>query len=387
MKVLMISTDRKIFSEGSPARKRMIEYGALFDELAIVVLSNKGEVSVEIVDSIAHNTKAYPTNSGNRVVAIKDAFRVAEKVFKNSPTGSRWVVTVQDPFETGLVGFWLKKKFKLPLQIQVHTDLLNVHFSHTFLNNLRLIVARIVLPRADGIRVVSDRIKRSLIKDYRFSLSADKITVLPIFVDFDQIRNSAITVDLHQKYPQYRKIILMVARLVPEKNFKFAFKVFKKVLEKFPDTGLVIIGDGPDRAKIEQMAKDRNISKNVKFDGWQNNLGTYYKTADVFLSTSFYEGFGMAIVEALSAGLPVVSSSVGVVVQALNSLNGTACQYFDTECFVKRVEHFLGLESRAEIGATDFSRFTTTNKDTYLCNYRLAIEDAYLAANLGARKE
>lgn len=374
-RVLMISTDRKIFANNSPVRERMIEYGSIFDELNIVVLTKRGEIATKTPVHLSPKVRAWATESSGRLSAIKDAFKVGEQILNSATSLNFWVITTQDPFETGIVGRRLKKKFKLPLQIQVHTDLLNVHFARDPLNNLRFIVARQVLKSADGIRVVSRRIKRSLIDDYRFAIPTEKISVLPIFIDLEKIRSAPVSVDLHKKYPQFEKIVLIASRLAKEKNLGFALKVFKKLLKQVPKAGLVIVGDGRERTRLEKKAKNMGVSASIKFEGWQENLATYYQTADVFLTTSLYEGFGLTIIEAIASGLPVVSSNVGIASQALTSVNGSVCDYRDADCFVHRLWNFL-LAGRFEPGTGDinFSRIMTTDKTDYLRKYQQALE-------------
>ncbi|MFA6536505.1 MAG: glycosyltransferase [Candidatus Paceibacterota bacterium] len=374
-RVLMISTDRKIFDNNSLVRERMIEYGSIFDELNIVVLTKRGEAIGQLPVHLSPKVRVFATESAGRLSAIKDAFKVGMQILDSATDLNFWVITTQDPFETGLVGRKLKRVFKLPLQIQVHTDLLNIHFAHDPLNNLRFIVARQVLKSADSLRVVSERIKRSLVNDYRFAIPAEKISVLPIFIDLEKIRSLPVSVDLHKKYPQFGKIVLIASRLTKEKNLFFALKVFRRLLKETPEAGLVIVGDGPKRLKLEKKAKSWGIADRVKFEGWQDNLVSYYKTADTFLSTSFYEGFGLTIVEAIALGLPVVSSNVGIASQALTSVNGSVCEYPDIDCFVHRLWHFLA-EGRFEPGSGDinFSQIMTTDKADYLRKYQQAIE-------------
>src|SRR3989344_7606147 len=98
MKVLMISTDRKIFEDGSAVRARMIEYGKLFDELHIVVFT-KRNLNVKI--QISKNVFAYPTNSLSRFLYIFDAIKIGASIIKNCKLKiENCVITTQDPFET-----------------------------------------------------------------------------------------------------------------------------------------------------------------------------------------------------------------------------------------------------------------------------------------------
>ena len=139
--------------------------------------------------------------------------------------------------------------------------------------------------------------------------------VRPVEVDLEKIKQTPITVDLHQKYPQFKKIILMASRLEPEKQIDLAIKNLIKLLIS-DNIGLIIVGAGSEEGRLKSLTEELGLSNYVKFDGWQENLATYYKTADLFLSTSLYEGYGLTLVEAKSCGLPIVSTDVGVAREA-----------------------------------------------------------------------
>jgi glycosyltransferase involved in cell wall biosynthesis len=281
MKVLMISTDRKIFEPTSAVRARMLSYAADTEELFIVVLGlNKG---LEVEGRLK-----YLGLSRGRALGWR-------------PAGAFDLVTAQDPFETGLIGWLIARRLRAKLELQIHTDFLNPYFAQSsFLNYLRVWIARFLLPRATRVRVVSQRIKKSL-EEAGLRLKAP-VEVRPIAVEIDKIKNAPRVVDLHQKYPQFKKIILMASRLEPEKNIKLALAALKLV---DPSIGLVIVGSGCEKI---------NPTKNVIVEDWvdQATLYSYYKTADLFLLTSFYEGYGMTLVEAAAAGCPIISTDVGI---------------------------------------------------------------------------
>ena len=181
-------------------------------------------------------------------------------------------------------------------------------------NRVRVVIAKFLLPKADCVRVVSKRIADSL----KTIVSDSKIHILPIFVDIEKIKNTVISVDLHKKYPQFESIVLMVSRLEREKNIPLAIFAMKDVVKKYPKTGLVIVGDGSERKALESKVKSLKLKDIVIFDGWKSKetIYSYYKTADLFLITSDYEGYGMTIIEALTSGLSVLSTDVGVAREA-----------------------------------------------------------------------
>ncbi|MBU1091970.1 glycosyltransferase, partial [Patescibacteria group bacterium] len=227
-----------------------------------------------------------------------------------------------DPFETGLTGWILSKIFNIPLQMQIHTDFLSPYFrEESFLNKIRVKIAKFLIPKADCIRVVSKRIKDSILAKSNFpkEVGLQKIEILPVFVDVEKIKNAPVQIDLHKKYPQFDFIILMASRLTKEKNIGMATEAMEGVVKSYPRVGLIIVGVGPEKANLKFKIKNLKLDKNVIMESWMTNLSSYYKTADLFLLTSNYEGYGMTVVEAVACGCPVIMTDVGLAGDVLES--------------------------------------------------------------------
>lgn len=345
MKILSIGTDRKLFEKSSAIRARQIEYGKLFGERHIIVFNTESKPTTQI----SENVFVYPTNSLSKFFYVRDAIKIGKKILSHhnpySPIHNSWFITCQDPFETGLVGWWLAKKFKLPLELQIHTDLGSPYFTSlklgwrlVFLNFIRLRLAKFLLPKADQIRVVSARIKNYLVSD--LGIAENKIEVRPIKVDEEKIKSSAVLLvdDLQKKYPQFDFIALAAGRLEPEKNFGLMIEAWRAVVKKFPRAGLIIVGSGSLEKNLKRKAKNEKLTDNIIFESWQNDLISYYKTADVFLNTSFYEGYGLALAEAARTDCPIVSSDVGIVGEISQSGRPVfICPINDKDCFVAKI--------------------------------------------------
>ena len=134
MKILMLSTDLKIFESGSESEKRIKDYGSLVEELHVIVkAASDSSTSLgagkQQAASIIGNVFLYPTNDRHKFLYFFNAYRIGKSIIRNWKLEIRnCVITAQDPFETGLVGYWLKRKYKPPLQLQVHTDFLSPYF-------------------------------------------------------------------------------------------------------------------------------------------------------------------------------------------------------------------------------------------------------------------
>lgn len=303
MKVLMISFDRGVFQEGSIARERALLYSKAV-QLHIIVFAKKqlGLTKVEVSSTLT----VYPTNSMSRWFYISDAIKIARRELSDIPDID--VITAQDPFEAGLVAWRLSRRFKKKFQLQVHTDFLSPHFSYSLLQKVRVRIARFLLPQADSIRVVSGRIKESL-KHVSLKVSPE---ILPVYIDISAFATMVPQFDLHKKYRQFSFIILMATRLSPEKDIGVALEALRRVVCHYPKLGLVVLGEGGERQHLLHLAKQKGIEDHVVFEPWQHDVASSYKTADLFLLTSRFEGFAATLAEAVAAGCPVVSTDVGI---------------------------------------------------------------------------
>ncbi|MFA6270462.1 MAG: glycosyltransferase [Candidatus Paceibacterota bacterium] len=320
MKVISLGMGQKIFEKDSAVRQRQIEYGKFFDELHMVVFTPDDAKFQN--EKIADNVFLYPTKSKIRVFYIFDFIKIVKKILKKIGK-ENVVLTCQDPFETGIAGAFIKLFFDLPLHVQIHTDLAHKYFiEESFLNKVRFFMSEFTLKYSDRVRVVSERIKKSV---WQFSKNID---VLPIKTEISQ--GSA----LETKKP-FPFTLIMVCRLEKEKNIKTVFDAIKN-LDK--NIGLCLVGDGSQKSYLENMAKNIGISERVFWAGWQNNLSSYYKMADSFISTSFYEGYGVSTVEAALDGLPLLLSDTGLAEEMFkNNESALVCGAKDVDCFSKNI--------------------------------------------------
>ena len=107
-------------------------------------------------------------------------------------------------------------------------------------------------------------------------------------------------------------IVGTVGRLVPVKNLALAIQGFAKARQLISSkTRLVLVGDGPCRGELEQLAARCNVADSVLFVGEQTNVWPYYAAMDVYINTSHSEGMSQSILEAMACGKPVLATDVG----------------------------------------------------------------------------
>jgi glycosyltransferase involved in cell wall biosynthesis len=109
----------------------------------------------------------------------------------------------------------------------------------------------------------------------------------------------------------------MLSRLAPEKRIADGIEVFARVYKARPGGVLWIVGSGPEEERLRARVDALGISHTVIFFGWQEHPSAFYKSSDVLLCTSAFEGYGLTFIEAALCGCPVVSTPVGVAASSL----------------------------------------------------------------------
>jgi glycosyltransferase involved in cell wall biosynthesis len=366
--VLMISTDAKIFEEGSAVRERMREYGKLFKELHIIVFVKKARGCAPFA---MDNVKVYPTNSSSKLFYVPNAINLGALIIKESALlGENCVITTQDPFETGYVGRALSKKFSLPLHVQIHTDFLNPYFVRGGgLNIIRAALAKKNLQAASAIRAVSERIRESIEGNEALGVDISDVSVLPIYTDLRSIKETQVPIGFSQRYLGSDKIALIASRFTIEKDIETAIDAFARVVMAYPKALLVIIGAGPEEANLHEKVAKLRIEDNVMIESWASReiLTSYLKTADVFVSSSLYEGYGLSMLEAHVAGAQIVATDAGIA----RDLTDAVCPPKSPDCLASKiVSVFSGEKVNREF------KYEYKSKEAYLEAFKRDIERA-----------
>jgi len=309
MKALFVSNDPAIFIASSAVRARMRDYArAIGEELHIV---SAAEASAR--EEQDGNLFLHPVHSWKifRVRAL------AERAHTIILEHGIEVVSAQDPFEHGLAALRAVAGTKAKLHIQVHTDFLSPWFIRSgnwrspsvrmpLLNRYRRQIADSVLPRADGIRVVSERIKGSLLE--RYGTQIKEPSVIPVAVD------PAVPVpERLPTHPAFTFSLITVGRLEPEKRIEDIIAALKLVIGHYPMAGLFVVGEGSERGRLERMTRSLGLQNQVIFLGNRTDARALMASAHAFIQASAYEGYGRTLIEAALAKLPIITTDVGIV--------------------------------------------------------------------------
>jgi len=159
---------------------------------------------------------------------------------------------------------------------------------------------------ADRVIAVSEGIKDNLIED--FNISENKIEVINNPLDLDRIAGLSSLPPEHPFFYENVPVVVAIGRLVTQKGFDILLKAFSKVSVGM-DARLVVLGDGPERESLLELAMDLDITDKVSFAGFRKNPYGFLSRADVFVLSSTYEGLPMVILEAMACGAPVVATA------------------------------------------------------------------------------
>ena len=191
---------------------------------------------------------------------------------------------------------------------------------------------------SDGVTAVSQYLRDETYKKFKLE---KEIEVIYNFIDFARFRK--VDKDHFRKAiaPNNEKILVHVSNFRKVKRVDDAIHVFKKVLEKIPSK-LLMVGDGPERIRMEQLCRDLGTCDDVRFLGKQDAVEEILSIGDVFLLPSSSESFGLAALEAMACELPVISSNTGGIPEVnLEGRTGYLCDVGDIDTMAMRTIQLL----------------------------------------------
>lgn len=184
---------------------------------------------------------------------------------------------------------------------------------HTYLSNRTSVgykyivcpLAKLLYTKADKVVAVSKGVEQDLVK--RFHILPDKAATIYNAFDIALIQDKAkqpVGIDLKEECFYF----ISVGRLCEEKGQWHLIRAFTKVVEKYPNSRLLILGQGAYDAMYRQMVKEYEIEDKVIFGGFVENPFAVASKCDVCVLTSLCEGFGNIIIENMACGLPIIST-------------------------------------------------------------------------------
>lgn len=212
----------------------------------------------------------------------------------------------------------------------------------------------LILKHFHKVVAVSDTVAASLL---RFGAHQDKVKTIDNGVDLAAFEAASPTLAKEIEKGE-RVLVGTVGRLVFEKGFHYYLRAAQEILREFPDTLFVLVGEGPDRKRLEEMARELEINHNLIFTGERNDMPGVYASLDIFVLPSLLEGMPITVLEAMASKKAVVATRVGAVPKVVvQGKTGLLVEPRDTEGLRSAIARLLAEpELRKKLGENGHSR-------------------------------
>lgn len=262
----------------------------------------------------------------------------------------------QSEFSSYLIAKRLAKRLQIPMIHTYHT--VYEDYTHYFSPSKKVgkkIVAsgtRWVCKKTKAVIAPTEKV-RKMLERYGIGPDGKPVPVIPTGIDPDPFNDRSQRDAIRERFGVTPETCLMVAvgRLGKEKNYEEVLRYLKQYED--PRVRLLLVGDGPDRARLQKMAEELELGNRAIFAGMipHSEIGPYYTAADLFVCASSSETQGLTYLEAEAAGLPVLCRRddclAGVII---NGENGW--QYDTYDEFADYLTQMLDSDLRAKMGSS-----------------------------------
>jgi glycosyltransferase involved in cell wall biosynthesis len=236
---------------------------------------------------------------------------------------------------------WLALRHVLPL----------VSTCHTWYDTDRMVtlygaIDRLVLRGFTAVVAVSDQVRQRLlnagVRSNRISLVRNGIDLRP----FEAPKPS-----LREELPPGTLLVGLIGRLAWEKGVDIYLQAVSRIREEFPQAQFVVVGEGPDRDQLQELADSLHLGQSVTFLGRRDDMPSVYASLDLMVSASRLEGLPMALLEGMASKLPVVATAVGEVPSLIcGGVNGVLVPPEDAGALARAMAELLRQpERRAQL--------------------------------------
>src|ERR1041385_446460 len=199
-------------------------------------------------------------------------------------------------------------------------------------------VVTFAINESDGVTAVSESLKKD---KYAYFKIENEIEVIPNFVDLERFSKQPKEHFRRAIADDNERLIIHTSNFRKVKRVQDVVKVFQKIREKIKSK-LLLVGDGPERANIEQLCRELHIYNEVRFLGKQDPVEELLSVSDLFILPSETESFGLAALEAMACQVPVISTNTGGLPEVnVNGLTGFMSNVGDIDDMAENSIHIL----------------------------------------------
>lgn len=308
------------------------------------------------------------------------------------------LILSQTEFSLGFFAKLMAKKLEIPIIHTYHT--MYEEYMHYVSKGIELSpsiarkYSKSFCNSVDGV-VAPTRKTERLLKSYGVR---KPIRIIPTGIDFSPFQKESYSteevINLKETFgiPTKDPIILFVGRVAKEKSIDLVIKSLPKVLTSVPEAKLVIVGDGPCRLELEELAHTLGIRKSVIFTGMQpwHTIGKMYQLGHVFVSASTTETQGLTFAEAMAASLPVVAQEDESVTGLIrDGYNGKFFHSID-ELSIILIELLSNLDYTKKLGNNAEHSIKPLSAEVFGLNaeaYYLEIINNYIAKSSSTKRQ
>jgi N-acetyl-alpha-D-glucosaminyl L-malate synthase BshA len=198
---------------------------------------------------------------------------------------------------------------------------------------------------SDAITAVSNSLKQETLKWFKIE---KEIHVIPNFVDIKRFHQTDKDHFKQMLAPNGERILVHVSNFRSVKRVPDVIRIFEKIKKEIPSK-LLMIGDGPDRQNVEDLARSLGVYNDIRFLGKQEQISEILSIADLFILPSETESFGLSALEAMACNVPLISTNAGGIPEInLEGKTGYLSNVGDIESMSKNAIYILSDDDRLQ---------------------------------------
>ena len=377
LKILIFTKDPSILQDKSPAFQRISGLSDVFEEVHVVVLDEIDDGGDEVV-RIGNNIWIYRTRSASWWKLGYDAYRLAEEQMVFGGGFRADVVIAEDPFESGLAGWFISKKYSCPLQLHIYEDFYDeAYLESTGHSSLYEWSSKYLLKRVQTVRTKTEFQKQAVIEENK---KLEEFTeVLPSYYDLEAWRDAEPTFDLKEKYSKFNFIILHISSMQKKSHSEEVLAGSANILRRYPTIGLIVVGNGPLQSHLEKQAIELGIVNQVEFEPMPTETVSHLKSASLLMHLSENSEEDEIILASACVKLPMIANAKGLAGKLFtDNESAQLCNPSDTRDISNSINQYLNKNrDRSEFAMRAYEAvFEKIVQDygTYLSTYKDSIE-------------